>query len=76
MNVVGYDWHLPRGVEIFRRHPRGSISKEDCSCVVRVARGISSGHFREHLAVTSMGHGVFKGVMKCRKIPGEEDMDV
>lgn len=33
---------------------------------------ISSG-LQEHLAVASRGHGVFKGVMKCRKIPGEKE---
>jgi hypothetical protein len=30
---------------------------------------VSSGHFTVHLAVASTEHGVFKGVMKCRKIP-------
>jgi hypothetical protein len=33
----------------------------------------SSGHFKVHLAVTSTGHGVFKGGMKCRKIPEERE---
>ena len=33
----------------------------------------SASHFNVHLAVTSVGHGVFKGVMKCRKIPEEEE---
>jgi len=32
----------------------------------------SASHFKVHLAVTSVGHGVFKGVVKCRKIPEEE----
>jgi hypothetical protein len=32
----------------------------------------SASHFEVHLAVTSVGHGVFKGVVKCRKIPEEE----
>jgi hypothetical protein len=31
----------------------------------------SASHFKVHLAVTSVGHGVFKGVVKCRKIPEE-----
>ena len=33
--------------------------------------GRSSGRFKVHLAVASTGHGVFKGVMKCRKTPEE-----
>lgn len=35
----------------------------------KVARRISSAHFNKHLAVTSKGHGVFKGDMKWRKTP-------
>jgi hypothetical protein len=37
----------------------------------QVAKSESSGHFKKHLAVASRGHGVFKGVMKRRKTPGE-----
>jgi hypothetical protein len=63
-----YDSHLKGGAEIFRLPHYGRIAREDCSYVAEVAR-ISARHFKVHLAVTSVGHGVFKGVMKCRKIP-------
>jgi hypothetical protein len=36
----------------------------------------SASHFKVHLAVTSVGHGVFKGVMKCRKTPGEGEKKI
>jgi hypothetical protein len=67
-----HDFHLKGDVEIFRLPHYGKIARGDCSCVGEVAR-ISARHFKVHLAVTSVGHGVFKGVMKCRKIPEEEE---
>jgi hypothetical protein len=47
------------------------VTPEKIAHVSRRWQGRSSGHFKAHLAVTSTGHGVFKGWMKCRKIPGE-----
>jgi hypothetical protein len=66
-----YDWDSPGTAEISRHCPRDNISTEDCSCVAKVAKGLSPGHSR-HLAMASTGHGVFKGVLKHRKTPKEK----
>lgn len=44
---------VPTISEIVRFRHRGSISRGDSSCVAKVAKGGSSGHFKEHLAVAS-----------------------
>jgi hypothetical protein len=36
----------------------------------------SASHFKVHLAGASVGHGVFKGVMKCRKTPVEGEKEI
>jgi hypothetical protein len=48
------------------------VSPQKTAHVSRMWQGICPS-LQIHLAVTSVGHGVFKGVKKCRKIPqGEE----
>jgi hypothetical protein len=67
--VGDYDWQVPGGVETSRRHPRGSISREDCSCVKNDA-WMSSVRLQSTSLWPQADRGVFKGVMKCRKTPG------
>jgi hypothetical protein len=72
MSIAGEDRYLPGRVETCRRHPRDNTSKgEDCSCVARWQAEWLLVLQRNTSLWPQVGHGVFKGVMKHRKVPGE-----
>lgn len=73
MDIGYYNGQVPGAVETSRRHPRGSISKEDCSCVGS-GNWRSSSDFKAPRCGLKKDPGVFKGGLKRRKTPGKGKM--